>query len=107
MTNELGKFEEAVLSAIIHLGENAYGVTIRQKVSELTKKDAVIGAVYTTLSRLEQKKMVKSKMGEPTPERGGRRKKYYTITNSGREAVIAASQRAQRLWTGDGLPEAV
>ena len=107
MSSELGKFEEAILSAIIQLDDNAYGVPIRQKVSELTGKDAVIGAVYTTLSRLEKKKLVTSKMGEPTPERGGRRKKYYFITNAGRAAVIAASQRAQRLWTKDSVPEAV
>src|SRR5690349_13649977 len=75
----LGEFEEIVLLAVRHLGSNAYGVPIRQAVEEARGRTTSIGAVYTTLERLEQKGMVSSALGEATPQRGGRAKRYYHL----------------------------
>lgn len=100
MRGELGKFEDVVLNAIFHLRDNAYGVAIRRRVGELNGKPAAVGAVYTTLSRLEKKQLIESRTGEPTPKRGGRRKRYYTVTTTGLEAMFAETQRVQRLYPG-------
>ena len=65
-----GEFEQLLLLAIVHLGEDAYGVTIRQEVEARTGRDVAIGALYTSLDRLERKGFVRSAMSEPTPDRG-------------------------------------
>ena len=100
----LGEFEQFVLLAILRLKENAYGVSIRSEISKRTGRDTAPGALYTTLDRLEEKGFVKSRMGEPTQERGGRAKRFYTVTASGINA-IARSQRAyQSLLDGLEIP---
>jgi PadR family transcriptional regulator PadR len=86
----LGDFEQKVLMALIRLGTNAYGMTIRQEISKYSHREVSVGAVYTTLSRLEEKGFVKSKVGEATPERGGRAKKYFQITAPGNRALEAS-----------------
>ncbi len=83
----LGEFEHIVLLALLRLRDNAYGVTIRQEIRKRTKREASIGSVYSTLSRMEQKGFVKSRVGEATEERGGRAKKYFVITAKGQEAL--------------------
>lgn len=83
----LGQFEEIILLAILRLREDAYGVKIRQKVSEATERDVSIGAVYATLDRLERKGYVGSWQGEATPERGGRAKRYFRIEGAGVQAL--------------------
>jgi PadR family transcriptional regulator PadR len=83
----LGQFEELVLLALLRLGENAYGVPIRREIAERTGRDVSFGAVYTTLERLERKGYVKSWVGEPTPERGGRAKRYFRIEAPGKSAL--------------------
>lgn len=88
--DRLGEFEQKVLMALIRLGTNAYGVTIRQEISKRSRRDVSVGAVYTTLSRLEEKGFVKSEVGESTPERGGRAKKYFQITAPGNRALEAS-----------------
>lgn len=85
--NRLGRLEELVLLALVRLRENAYGVTIRRELAERTGRDVSFGAVYTTLERLEQKGYVSSRLGDPTPERGGRAKKYFTIEAPGIKAL--------------------
>src|SRR5262249_486097 len=82
----LGGFESLLLLAILRLGEQAYGVTIRQELLERAHKDVAIGAIYTGLDRLEQKGFVESWLGEPTADRGGRAKRFYRITASGLRA---------------------
>lgn len=82
-----GGFEELVLLAIIKLGSSAYGIPILDAVAKATKRGVSIGALYTTLSRLEGKGLVSSTMGEPTAERGGRAKKYYEVTARGKRAL--------------------
>lgn len=97
--DSLGAFEQAVLLAVMRLRNNAYGVTIRGDIAKTTNRDVAVGAVYTTLGRLEEKGFVSSRVGDPTPERGGRAKRYYKIEapgvralNSAREAIIRMSE---------------
>jgi PadR family transcriptional regulator PadR len=85
--DRLGRFEELVLLALVCLRENPYGVTIRREIAERTGRDVSFGAVYTTLERLERKGYVSSRLGEPTPERGGRAKRYFRIEAPGIQAL--------------------
>jgi DNA-binding PadR family transcriptional regulator len=86
----LGEFEQLVLLAVMHLGEDAYGATIRREIEARTGRRLAISAVYTTLERLEQKGLVRSWIGDPTPQRGGRRKKHYALQAAGAAALCHA-----------------
>jgi PadR family transcriptional regulator PadR len=77
MTEQLGEFEQVVLLAILRLGEDAYGASIRSEIEKCTGRGPTPGAMYTTLDRLESKAMVRSRMGEPTAQRGGRAKRFF------------------------------
>ncbi len=88
----LGEFEHIIVLALLRLADRAYGVTVRQEIEFRTKRDVSIGAVYATLDRLETKGYVKSRRGDPTPERGGRAKRYFQVTAKG----VAAVNRTQR-----------
>lgn len=101
----LGEFEQMVLLAILRLGENAYGVTIRNEIADCTHREPSRGALYTTLDRLEEKGFVQSRLGDPTPERGGRAKRYFTVTKRGRTALIQAQRSYQSLLEGLDLLE--
>jgi PadR family transcriptional regulator PadR len=79
----LGEFEYLLLSAAARLGDDAYGAAIRQEIETATKGRCSIGALYTTLDRLEAKDLVKTWMGEPTPQRGGRPKRMVRVTGKG------------------------
>ena len=96
----LGEFEQVVLLAILRLGENAYGVTIRKEITECTGREPAPGALYTTLDRMEEKGLVQSRLGDPTPQRGGRAKRYIKVTTRGRTAVVAAQRSYQTLLQG-------
>ena len=85
--DRLGRFEELILLALVRLRENAYGVSIRRELAERTGRDVSFGSVYTTLERLERKGYVSSRLGDPTPERGGRAKRYFTIEAPGIRAL--------------------
>ncbi|MEP7355573.1 MAG: PadR family transcriptional regulator [Acidobacteriota bacterium] len=99
----LGDFEQIVLLAILRLDANAYGVTIRAEITACTSREPTPGALFTTLDRLEEKGLVTSRLGDPTPQRGGRAKRYVTVTAKGIEAVTAAQQAYQRLLKGLNL----
>lgn len=86
----LGEFEQLVLLAVLRLEEDAYGATIRRLIEEATERQVSIGAIYTTLDRLQAKGLVTAHIGEPTGERGGRRRKVYTLQRAGREALARA-----------------
>ena len=88
----LGEFEHIVVLALLRLGDRAYGVTVRQEIESRTNREVSIGAVYATLERLETKGYVKSHRGDPTPERGGRSKRFFRVTPRG----VAAVNRTQR-----------
>jgi len=94
----LGEFEQLVLLALLRLRENGYGATIHHEVQARTRRAISISAVYTTLDRLEEKGLVRSRTGEPTPQRGGRRKKYYALEAAGAEA-LAQSYRVFKEMT--------
>jgi PadR family transcriptional regulator, regulatory protein PadR len=96
----LGGFENLLLLVILRLDDRAYGVSIRQELLEQVEKDVAIGAIYTGLDRLEQKGFVKSWTGEPTPERGGRAKKFYRVTAQGKKALQETHRAIHRLSTG-------
>jgi PadR family transcriptional regulator, regulatory protein PadR len=100
----LGEFEQVVLLAILRAGENAYGVTIRAEIEACTDRAPSPGALYTTLDRLEDKGLVASRFGDPTPQRGGRAKRYFTVTGGGLKAVARAQRSYQRLLKGLNLP---
>jgi PadR family transcriptional regulator, regulatory protein PadR len=100
----LGEFEQVVLLTIRRLGANAYGVTIGAEITACTGREPAPGALYTTLDRLEDKGLVASRLGDPTPQRGGRAKRYFAITAKGLAAVTRAQQSYRRLLKGCELP---
>jgi DNA-binding PadR family transcriptional regulator len=110
MAPAIGDFEQRILFALIRLGSDAYGVTIRQEIEARTGRPVSPGALYTALSRLEKRGLVASRLGEPTPERGGKRKRLYTVQPAGERALarvyeslrLMASGMATRLRTVKG-----
>ena len=95
----LGQFEQLVLTAILRLKEDAYGVTIHAKVKELAEPKAIsLGAIYVTLDRLEDKGYVASWLSEPTAERGGRAKRCYRLEGLGERALRESAMTAKRMW---------
>ncbi|HWC95944.1 MAG TPA: PadR family transcriptional regulator [Candidatus Sulfopaludibacter sp.] len=102
--HSLGEFEQVVLLAILRLGETAYGVTIGAEITACTGREPAPGALYTTLDRLEDKGLVASRLGDPTPQRGGRAKRYFTVNAKGVAAITRAQQSYRRLLEGCALP---
>jgi DNA-binding PadR family transcriptional regulator len=103
-TSTLGEFEQVVLLAILRLGDGAYGVTIREEIQARTDREPGPGALYTTLDRLEDKGLITSRLGDPTPQRGGRAKRFFQVSGSGVEAVARAQRSYRRLLEGLKLP---
>ena len=96
----LGEFEHIIVLALLRLGDRAYGVTVRQEIEFCTKREVSIGAVYATLDRLETKGYVKSRIGDPTPERGGRSKRFFRVTARGVSAVNRTQHALQSMTAG-------
>jgi PadR family transcriptional regulator PadR len=94
----LSRSEELVLLAVLHLQESAYGVAIRRYIHEMTKEDWSIGAVYVPLDRLHKWGFLKADKGDPTPERGGRSKRYYELTEEGLAALRHTRRIQDRMW---------
>lgn len=101
--NLLTLHEQILLLSIWRLSDNAYGVTIREKVMEVTRKNIVYGTLYNSLDKLVKKGYVVTRRGEPTHERGGRSKIYYLLTKTGREALQNSRDLQAELW--EGIPE--
>ena len=98
-TDSLGQFEQLVLTAILGLRDDAYGVTIHNRVEELSRPKSVsLGAIYVTLDRLEDKGMVSSWLSEPVAERGGRAKRCYRLEALGERALQESAVTAKRVW---------
>ncbi|HWE48710.1 MAG TPA: PadR family transcriptional regulator [Bryobacteraceae bacterium] len=98
-TETLGQFEQLVLTAILSLRDDAYGVSIQTKAEELARPRPVsLGAVYVTLDRLEDKGMISSRLSDPTPERGGRSKRCYQLEGLGERALQESAVTARRIW---------
>jgi PadR family transcriptional regulator PadR len=93
----LGEFEYLLLSAAVRLGKDAYGAAIRREIQDATSRRCSIGALYTTLDRLENKGLVKTWMGASTPERGGRSKRIVSVTSRGVQAASAFYKAVTRV----------
>lgn len=96
----LGDFEQLVLLALFRLGAGAYGATVRREIEARTGRDLAISAVYVTLARLQEKGLVASYVGDPTPQRGGRRRKHFTLRPAGRRALAQAYQHFRMMVDG-------
>jgi DNA-binding PadR family transcriptional regulator len=94
----LGEFELMLLLAITHLGEDAYGIPISRELERHRGKDVSVGSVYAALERLEAKGLVNSNLGDPTPERGGKAKRFFRITKEGLRQVHETRRVLTRLW---------
>jgi len=96
----IGGFELHVLLAVMRLGADAYGVPIADAIEAASGREIAAGSIYITLDRLESKGFVTSRLGESTPERGGRAKTYFQVTGKGVRAVRQAQRTLVRLWSG-------
>lgn len=96
----MGEFEQLVLLALLRLDNEAYGMEVREEIEKRTGRDVSYGAVYTTLDRLERRGFVAYRMGEATPERGGRAKKFFRVLPAGREALLATRNTLGVMWNG-------
>lgn len=96
----LGEFEQLVLLAVLRLGDDAYGVPVLAEIERATGRTPTMATVHATLSRLETKGLVSSRLGEPTPQRGGRRKRYFAVTPAGKRAVRESLGAIRRLAQG-------
>lgn len=103
MGRALGEFEQLILLALLRLGDDAYGVTIKEEIEKRTGREVFIGAIYTALSRMQRNSYVQARVGEPTSKRGGRRKKFYALAQAG-EAALSRSHAALRSMS-DGIEE--
>jgi PadR family transcriptional regulator, regulatory protein PadR len=100
MSSSLGEFEQMVLLAILRLGDEAYGVAVREEIRRCTGREVAPGALYTSLGRMEDKGLLRARVGEPTAERGGRAKRYLRVTSAGRTALVGAQRAYQSLMLG-------
>lgn len=98
MIGYIGEFEELVLLTIAALDENAYGVAIKEDIEQRTDRSISIGALHSTITRLEEKGFIKSWLGDPTQERGGRRKRYFQLTNQGKAGLRNVKSLRDELW---------
>ncbi len=99
MPDSVGQFEQIILTAILSLRDEAYGVTIHEKASQLAAPRRIsLGAVYVTLDRLEDKGLISSRLSDPTPERGGRSKRFYRLDALGERALEESAATAKRVW---------
>jgi DNA-binding PadR family transcriptional regulator len=96
----LGEFEYAVLLSVLHLDHEAYAVLIRELIEQRTGRPVARGALYTGLDRLEAKGCLKSRMGDPSDERGGKARRYYSVTAAGMKALRATHEALSSLTKG-------
>lgn len=98
MKGYIGEFEELVLLTIASLGEDAYGVSIKENIENRSDRSISIGALHSTITRLEEKGLIKSWLGDPTAERGGRRKRFFEITHQGKVNLHHVKDLRDELW---------
>jgi DNA-binding PadR family transcriptional regulator len=94
----LGEFELMILLTVIRLGQEAYGVPISRELEVYRGRDVSVGSVYSALERLEAKRLVSSSLGDPTPERGGKAKRYFQVTGAGLRQVNETRKVLSKLW---------
>jgi DNA-binding PadR family transcriptional regulator len=100
----LGTLELSALLAVVRLGDDAYGLAVRNDLSERAGRDYSVGAIYTTLQRLEDKGLLASRASEPLPVRGGRSRRHFRLTGAGSRAIRYAECQAASMWAGIGNP---
>ena len=100
MGDTLGEFEQLVMLAVLRLEDDAYGTSIREELKARAERDVSPGAIFTTLERLEGRGLVTSQLGEPSAERGGRRKRFYQVSAEGRRALSRSLQTMRRMARG-------
>jgi PadR family transcriptional regulator, regulatory protein PadR len=100
MSENLGEFEQLVMFAVLRLDDDAYGASVRDELKGRAGRDVSPGAIFTTLERLEGRGLVTSRYGEPTPERGGRRKRFYRLSADGRRALARSLDTVKRMARG-------
>jgi DNA-binding PadR family transcriptional regulator len=103
-TTTLGTLELATLLAVARFGDEAYGLAVRRDLGERAGRDYSVGAIYTTLQRLEDKGLLTSQASEPLPVRGGRSRRLFRITGAGARAIRDAERQAVSMWAGVGRP---
>ena len=103
-TTPLGSLELTTLLAVVRLKDNAYGLAIRSDLAERTGRDYSVGAVYTTLQRLEDKGLLSSRLSDPLPVRGGRSRRQFSLTGAGARALREAERHAASIWAGVRKP---
>ncbi len=101
--SNIGMLELATLLSVARLGDDAYGLAVRSDLALRTGRDYSVGAVYTTLQRLEDKGLLKSRASEPLPIRGGRSRRHFKVTGAGSRALREAERRAVSMWAGVGV----
>ena len=97
---KLGELEQLILLVVLRLGDDAYGVTIQREFASIAHRRISLGAIYTTLERLETKRYVSSTIGGATPERGGRAKRYFVVEAAGKEALARSFETLRKLTAG-------
>jgi PadR family transcriptional regulator PadR len=98
----LGTLELATLLAVVRLRDKAYGLAIKRDLAARTGRDYSVGALYTTLQRLEDKGLLTSRHSDPLPVRGGRSRRHFTLTGAGARALRQAERHATSIWAGIG-----
>jgi DNA-binding PadR family transcriptional regulator len=96
----LGEFEQIVLLAVLRLGDSAYGVPILAEIEKRARRRVTVGALYATLDRLESKGLIHSWFADPTPQRGGRSKRYFQLQPAGIAALSESKAALDRMWQG-------
>src|SRR5687768_7601044 len=96
----LGELEQVVLLSALRLGDTGYGVSIKDEIHKATKRDLTLGTIHKTLVRLEEKGLLESRLGESTPQRGGRAKRHYSVTPEGLKALRASMRALRRMAEG-------
>ena len=96
----LGEFEHVVLLALMRLGQDAYGTTIRREIESNTGRSVSVGALYSALERLERRGFVGTRIGDPSPERGGRARRYYRLKAPGQQALEHSRTVLMQMWKG-------
>ena len=96
----LGEFEQIVMLAILQVGDDAYAIPVREEIEARTGRAVARGALYTALERLETKRCLASRLGDPIAERGGRARRYYRVTPAGLSALRVSRRRLMNLWSG-------
>ncbi|MDQ2665820.1 MAG: PadR family transcriptional regulator [Gemmatimonadota bacterium] len=104
MTLKLGTLELAALLAVARLADEAYGLAVRQELRDRAGRDYSVGAIYTTLQRLETKALLKSRASDPLPVRGGRSRRLFCVTGAGARAIRDAQEQSVAMWAGIDTP---